>query len=129
MMVFDGLDFTSRVVKLRSRQIETCVICQAAALSSLSIPKVEEILNKINYNLFCGVSNYTDKSISVRLLDPSERISCTDYYQKMREEANKSHILIDTRSKCQFQICAIPNSISNLKICKFFCVPRFNIYY
>lgn len=134
MMIFDGLDFTTRVIKLRSRQAESCVMCRRVVVSSTSTSQtapltretIESTLNEFDYNQFCGVNNYTDKTVSVRLLSPTDRISCLDYYSNImvsekNQTATEQHLLIDTRPKCQFEICSLPNSISESESLWFYC--------
>lgn len=113
MMIFDGLDLTTRTIKLRPRQVDSCLMCKRRCQkqSKFSPQDIEDELSQLDYTQFCGVKNYDDKTVAVRLLDPRDRISCLDY-NRIIDEANKSHLLIDTRSNCQFQICSLPNSMS-----------------
>lgn len=112
MLIFDGFDFQSRVIKLRPRQLETCLMCKHAS-ESLTIEDVENIMENVDYNQFCGVSNYNDKTLDISVLDESKRVTCAQYNKEFLNESSKSHLLIDVRPKCQFKICALPNSISN----------------
>ena len=117
MLIFDGLDFQTRVVKLRPRQVETCAICRhMSERKALELDDVARILEEFDYALFCGVSNYNDKTPSVRLLDETRRITC-EHYKRLAEDAKrsatKSHLLIDVRPKCQFEICSLDESLSN----------------
>lgn len=117
MLIFDGLDFKTSIVKLRSRQTESCAMCRMISLSSCSqLPRevVAQKLTQFDYNQFCGMNNFTGMLPDVRLLEPSERVSCLEY-EKINQDANKNHILIDTRPKSQFQICSLSNSISNFQ--------------
>lgn len=111
MLVFDGFDFTTKIIKLRPKQADTCAMCKHSTCGDELPQRIESILDEFDYNQFCGVTNYNDKSVNVRVLGESERISGTEY-KKISEQSNKSHILIDTRPKCQFQICSLPNSLS-----------------
>lgn len=111
MLIFDGLDFQTRIIKLRPRQVDTCIMCQYAikAENNLSLEVVKEILDKFDYNQFCGVSNYNDKTLDIKVLGEEQRISCLNYKEILPER----HLLIDVRPKCQFKICRLPNSISS----------------
>ena len=117
MLIFDGLDFQTRIIKLRPRQVDTCPMCMPQP--GLSREKIAERLDKFDYNLFCGVSNYNDKSLNINILDEtSQRVTCMQYrdiistpsHDKIGDE--DSHLLIDVRPECQFKICALPKSLS-----------------
>jgi hypothetical protein len=104
MLLFDGLDFQTRIIKLRPKQIDSCLVCKQ---DNKSI----DILDKFDYNQFCGVSNYNDKTLEVKLLNiETQRISCLKYKEEM--QANNNHLLIDVRPTHEFQICSLSNSIS-----------------
>ena len=107
MLIFDGLDFQTRIIKLRPRQIENCIMCKNVN-QSLTNEKINDILSSFDYNFFCGVSNYNDKTLNISVLDETQRITCSEY-KALSEE---SHLLVDVRPKCQFQICSLPNSLS-----------------
>ena len=121
MLIFDGLDFTTRTIKLRPRQVNTCLMC-SKSLASLTRLEMSQLLDQFDYSSFCGVSNYNDKSLTVNLLDQeTERVTC-DFYNKNIYSVDKEtpHLLIDVRPKCQFNICSLDRSISKMKICLFF---------
>ncbi|CAF0902241.1 unnamed protein product [Brachionus calyciflorus] len=108
MMIFDGFDFLTRIIKLRPRQIETCLMCKSVlSRENLTKKDREEILENFDYIEFCGVSNYNDKSINISILSDKKRINCSDY-----KNFTESHLLIDVRPKCQFNICSLPNSLN-----------------
>ena len=111
-MIFDGFDFQTRVIKLRPRQSSTCLMCKRLTEAYLDSGICQEILDSFDYNQFCGVSNYNDKTNSLDILDKAhQRISC----QKFNEiQKLNDYLLIDVRSNCQFQICSLPNSLSNV---------------
>lgn len=112
MMIFDGFDLTTRTIKLRPKQVDSCLVCKPRSeKNSFSPQDIEYRLAQFDYNQFCGVKNFDDKTVAVKLLSPEERISCLDY-KKIIDEDKTSHLLIDTRPKCQFQICSLPNSMS-----------------
>jgi adenylyltransferase/sulfurtransferase len=103
MLIFDGLEFQTRIIKLRPKQTE-CIMC------SLQEKKTLDILEKFDYNQFCGVVNYNDKTLHISLLDSAtQRISCPKYKEISTSD---SHLLIDCRPQHEFQICSLPNSIS-----------------
>jgi adenylyltransferase and sulfurtransferase len=107
MLVFDGLDFEKRIIKLRPKQTNECLICSKYN-SELTKEAANSILESFDYNLFCGVSDYNDKSQRIHLLNnETERISCEEY--KNNDEA---HLLIDVRPKNEFKICSLSNSLS-----------------
>ena len=107
MMIFDGFDFTSRVIKLRPRQVDTCVMCQHA---NSNIDDRRKVLGSFDYTQFCGVTNYNDKGTNINILDwETQRVSCKDYNQLRGSE---EHLLIDVRPECQFKICSLPDSIN-----------------
>ncbi|RNA02359.1 adenylyltransferase and sulfurtransferase MOCS3-like [Brachionus plicatilis] len=107
MMIFDGLDFQTRIIKLRPRQIETCIMCQSATDTKLSQTDKNQILDKFDYSQFCGVSNYNDKSQNVTVLSDEKRVNCSEY-----KNVSEPHLLIDVRPKCQFNICSLPQSLN-----------------
>lgn len=105
LLIFDGFDFTTRVIKLRPRQLDTCVMCKQA---NSTVDDSKRFLESFDYAQFCGVSTYNDKGTTLSILDvQKQRISCRDY-----NELRESHLLIDVRPECQFKICALPNSIN-----------------
>jgi hypothetical protein len=117
MLIFDGLDFQTRIVRLRPRQIETCAMCKHLSLTmkrQLTHNEVSSIIESFDYNFFCGVQSYDDKTTSIKLLDDEkERVTCS-FYKEISIQAPHSHLLIDVRPKTQFNICSLPNSISKL---------------
>jgi len=119
MLIFDGLDFQTRIIKLRPRQIDTCVMCNvmckqtAPANRRLTHEEALSVIELFDYNLFCGVQSYDDKTTTIKLLDDEkERVTCA-FYKEISNQAYGSHLLIDVRPKTQFNICSLPNSISN----------------
>lgn len=112
MLIFDGLDFQTRIIKLRPRQTETCLMCKNAN-SKLTIEGIREILSSFDYTVFCGTSNFNDKSLNLNILDSkTERITCAQYKDIITQQESNTHMLIDVRPKCQFNICSLPNSLS-----------------
>lgn len=109
-MIFDGLDFLTRIIKLRPRQSENCLMCKTALDTNLSSNCKIQILDEFDYSQFCGVSNYNDKSQDIAVLSDDKRINCMEY-----KNLSDSHLLIDVRPKCQFNICSLPQSISKNK--------------
>ena len=104
MLIFDGLDFQTRTIKLRPKQPE-CLVCKNETKSI-------EILNSFDYNQFCGVKNYNDKALDIKLLDnDTQRIKCTQFNELVSNNSN--FMLIDVRPVHEFQICSLPNSLSS----------------
>ncbi len=71
MMLYDGLECSFRKVRLRKRQ-ENCKVCGLNP----------EITHLIDYEQFCG-RKADDKTPSLRLLDPEQRITVMvrEYFQ------------------------------------------------
>ncbi len=115
-MIFDGLDFQTRTIKLRPRQQETCLMCKSMIESKeLSDETVVSALNSFDYISFCGVLNYNDKTVDINILnEETERVSCHKYKEILDDSQSKDddHLLIDCRPQCQFKICALQNALS-----------------
>ncbi|KAJ2492132.1 hypothetical protein IWW37_001709 [Coemansia sp. RSA 2050] len=89
-----------RSIKLRSRK-PTCAVCG-------DIPTVREL---VDYAAFCG-SGPNDNAPDWKILDdPSQRVSCTEYYRVASDPTTK-HLLLDVRDETQFDICSLPNSLN-----------------
>ena len=101
--MFDGLMGTFRTIKLRPRQSQ-CAVCG----DNPSITKL------IDYQLFCG-SKADDKSCSIAILKPEERVTCSEY--KAITDAKTLHLLLDVREPVQFEICGFLNATSILNMC------------
>jgi adenylyltransferase/sulfurtransferase len=108
MLVFDGLDFQSRIIKLRQKQT-SCQMCSCLLDDKSNLQAIKSKLNSFDYSLFCGgISNYNDKSLNVSILDPtSQRLTCAQFSQIFKADAD---LLIDIRPECQFKICSLPFS-------------------
>lgn len=118
MLIFDGFDLQTRIIKLRPRQIETCVMCKHTTITKESNnnsdyrKSVENILNSFDYSQFCGVQNYNDKTYSINILNSdTQRITCLEYNEICNKNEEK-HLLIDVRPSCQYKICSLKNSIN-----------------
>ncbi|XP_065065078.1 adenylyltransferase and sulfurtransferase MOCS3-like [Rhopilema esculentum] len=96
LLMFDGLSGDIRTIKLRAKK-EDCPVCGKE-------PTIKELED---YELFCGCSA-TDKTRSLDLLTPEERISAQGYKKVLDGGAN--HILIDVRPQNEFSICAFKNA-------------------
>ena len=111
-MIFDGLEFQTRVIKLRERQINTCVMCKHSIANQNDVEKSKKIIESFDYNIFCSGVAYNDKTININLLDnKNQRITCIDY-KKIIDSIDTPHLLIDVRSRTQFEICSLPNAFS-----------------
>ncbi|KAF6032996.1 MOCS3 [Bugula neritina] len=99
LFLYDGLSFTTRVVKLRPRQ-PSCVVCG-------DTPSVTEL---VDYLEFCGVSSADDK-LSLNKSTGMSRISPTDFKNHYRDKS-KRHLLLDVRPCHEFDICKISHSIN-----------------
>ena len=86
----------SRVAKLRRKQND-CIVCSDQAV-------IHELQD---YEQFCG-SQATDKEFKLDLLSEDERISVNEY---ITINPN-TYILVDVRSKQEFEMCYINNSIN-----------------
>lgn len=98
MLLFDGLQGVTRTVKLRPRQ-PTCVVCG-------DNPTISKL---IDYEMFCG-SKADDKSHTLSLLEPQQRLTCTEY--KMLVDSGHTHLLVDVREPVEYEICCLGNSTS-----------------
>ena len=96
LLLYDGLSGMFVVVKLCGKQ-KDCIVCSDQAV-------IHELQN---YEQFCG-SQATDKEFKLDLLNKNERISVNKY---ITIDPN-THILVDVRSKQEFEICYINNSIN-----------------
>ena len=96
LLLYDGLSGMFRVIKLRGKQ-KDCTVCSDQAV-------IHELQD---YEQFCG-SQATDKEFKLDLLNDNERISVNEYITIDRD----THILVDVRSKQEFEICYINNSIN-----------------
>ena len=95
MLLMDAFSGSFRVVKLRPRKPD-CAVCGTA-------PSITQL---IDYVQFCG-SDPMDKTVPERVLFPHERISPLEYAQ-----ITETHLLLDVRARVQFDICALPGSVS-----------------
>jgi hypothetical protein len=133
MLVFDGLDFQTRIVKLRPRQTQSCLMCSRKQ-TSLNEHDIRGALDLFDYSLFCGgINDYNDKGVQIKLLDDlTERVSCNVYKEiiERQDQLNdfKTHLLIDVRPECQFKICSLPNSISKTQKLSTFGIMIFYFY-
>eukprot|EP01135_Chromosphaera_perkinsii_P004872 Nk52_evm5s302 gene=Nk52_evmTU5s302 len=98
MALFDASSCAFRHIKLRPRN-KLCASCG-------DVPSITEL---IDYEQFCGASA-TDKSHSLHVLSPDQRISCAAYRRAV--DAGEAHFLIDVRDDLQFDICHLPNSLN-----------------
>lgn len=109
MLLFDGLDFQTRIIKLRPKQSD-CLMCKHETKSL-------DLLKLFDYNHFCGVSNYNDKTLDLKILNnDTQRIECSKFKQIISntETSAASYMLIDVRPTHEFQICCLPNSLSKI---------------
>ncbi|KAI9708448.1 MAG: Urmylation protein [Bogoriella megaspora] len=101
-----------RTIRLRPRR-KNCTACSTqATVTAESLTR-----GSLDYALFCGILN------PVNVLQPSDRISATQYAQLLRQQqewnrnqssdqSRKEHILVDTREPVQFDLCSIPGSVN-----------------
>ncbi|KHN73745.1 Adenylyltransferase and sulfurtransferase MOCS3 [Toxocara canis] len=92
LFLFDGQRGETRNVRLRSRR-QDCSVCGLT-------PSVTQLTD---YALFCG-SSPDDKTPRVRILVPQERITASELAEM------NFPIIVDVRSKNQFQIAHLPNA-------------------
>jgi adenylyltransferase/sulfurtransferase len=98
MLLMDGLSGSFRTIKLRGKQ-DSCVVCGTS-------PTIVKILD--DYPAFCG-SPIQDKLPMIRLIPDKDRITVFQY-QNLK---NENHLLLDVRESMQYDICSLPNSLSN----------------
>lgn len=96
LYLFDAASGTNRTVKLRGKQSD----CMCSNLKNAKLCD--------NYEVFCG-SSATDKTPSVSLLGPNDRMTCQEYSVLHNQ---KNTLLVDVRPASQFEICNIPDSIN-----------------
>lgn len=101
LMLFSAYSFPQwRTMKMRGRK-STCAVC--GDQPSISRELIES--GGLDYSEFCG-----GHASMVRADEKTERISVQEY--KCIVDTGKPHSLVDVRVKEQFDICALPNSIS-----------------
>eukprot|EP00042_Codosiga_hollandica_P058129 m.872191 g.872191 ORF g.872191 m.872191 type:complete len:362 (+) comp59775_c1_seq6:2664-3749(+) len=96
MLLLDGFDGQLRTIKLRGRR-DTCVACGEN-------PAVTDF---IDYEEFVG-TRACDLTTEVKLLSSNERITCQDLQTQL--STSTPFVLVDTRPRVQFDICALPRS-------------------
>ncbi|KJE96184.1 molybdopterin synthase sulfurylase [Capsaspora owczarzaki ATCC 30864] len=101
LLLFDGTLGKFRSFKLRNRRPD-CAVCGDQ-------PTITRDL--IDYEAFCG-SAACDKTPSLKLLSPDERISCKDAEKLLRAATSTNPLLIDVRPRLQFNICSLPQFIN-----------------
>ncbi|XP_015112130.1 adenylyltransferase and sulfurtransferase MOCS3 [Diachasma alloeum] len=97
MLLFDGQQSTFRNIRLRSRD-PNCLVCGED-------PQITELLD---YEQFCG-SKANDKNPNLKLLKNDERITVKEYETVKNVH---SHLLIDVRSREEFEICSLEGSVN-----------------
>ncbi|XP_063704328.1 adenylyltransferase and sulfurtransferase MOCS3 [Culicoides brevitarsis] len=97
LLIYDALETTFRNVKLRGKK-NNCDVCGEN-------PSIKEL---IDYEQFCGMKA-TDKDSHLSILDSNERVTVEEFNAKYCEN---DHLLIDVRSKNEFEICQLPHSIN-----------------
>lgn len=96
LLLFDAAGTIFRNVRLRGKQ-ENCAVCSEH-------PIITEL---IDYEQFCGMKA-SDKDTKLSILPIDHRITVEEL-QKIR--ANKlKHLLIDVRTKNEFEICQLDNA-------------------
>lgn len=98
LLLFDGEKSTFRNVKLRGK-ISNCNICSMN-------PSITEL---VDYEQFCG-SQASDKDLKLKILESNERISVHDYKNLLDNQV--PHLLIDVRSRNEYEICRLESSIN-----------------
>lgn len=97
LLIYDALQTTFRTVKLRGRK-NNCDVCGEN-------PTICEL---IDYEQFCGMKA-TDKDSHLNILSPDDRITVEEFNEKF---LNNGNLLIDVRSKNEFEICQLPHAIN-----------------
>ncbi|OQR78895.1 adenylyltransferase and sulfurtransferase MOCS3-like [Tropilaelaps mercedesae] len=98
LMLFDGLSGSFRNIKLRSRD-RKCVVCG-------DNPSVREL---IDYETFCGTTA-CDYAPSLTLLQNEDRYTPEEFRTKLLNDSSTR--VVDVRSKDEFDLCHIPDSIN-----------------
>jgi len=97
LLLFDGLNGSFRNIKLREKK-KDCAVCG----TNPSIKILQD------YEQFCG-TKASDKERNLALLNRDQRITAKDF----ADTASKHpHILIDVRSKVEYEICSLNESIN-----------------
>jgi adenylyltransferase/sulfurtransferase len=99
LWLFDGFDGRTRTISLREKMTR-CAVCGEN-------PTVTELQD---YELFCG-SSATDKTPSLSLLSPEDRLSVRNYCS-VRQETGNVPTLIDTRPPLEFETCHLPEALN-----------------
>ncbi|XP_017875776.1 adenylyltransferase and sulfurtransferase MOCS3 [Ceratina calcarata] len=99
LLLFDGLETKFRNISLRAKNVN-CAVCGEH-------PTIHKL---IDYEEFCG-AKATDKDPKLNLLQKDERITVEEY-NKTLKLGTKVHMLIDVRSREEFEICHLENSIN-----------------
>ncbi|XP_025090716.1 adenylyltransferase and sulfurtransferase MOCS3-like [Pomacea canaliculata] len=100
LLLFDALDCSTRIIKLRPRQA-SCAVCGDA-------PSIRHL---IDYEQFCG-ARATDKDHEKRVLPPSSRITAVEYHELLMNTV--PHVLIDVRMPVELNICCLPHPAQNV---------------
>eukprot|EP00731_Ephydatia_muelleri_P023565 Em0015g1148a len=96
LLLFDAHSGDFRIVTLRPRN-KQCVVCG-------DNPSIREL---IDYEQFCG-SGPNDKTPSIHLLTPADRITCADY--KCMMDQGVPHLVIDVRESTEYTMCRLEHS-------------------
>lgn len=96
LILFDGINSIFRNVKLRGKS-SNCEVCV----------EPRKISQLIDYEQFCGM-RASDKDLKLQLLPENQRISVEKLYENL--QSNEQHLLIDVRSKNEYEICRLERS-------------------
>ncbi|KAK7485016.1 hypothetical protein BaRGS_00023794 [Batillaria attramentaria] len=101
LMLFDALDCSSRVIKLRPRQVH-CPVCGDSP----------SITHLIDYEQFCG-ARATDKDQEKTVLPVNSRVTAKEYQTMV--SIGQQHVLLDVRLPVEMDICQLPHPAITLR--------------
>lgn len=96
LLLFDGLEGSSRVVKLRPRRKEA----------------TESVTHLVDYVQFCGAAATDKDAAGLNILDrEKDRISVEQLSNLTSEKASK-FLLVDVRTEPEVEMCALPQTVN-----------------
>ncbi|KAF6210338.1 hypothetical protein GE061_013442 [Apolygus lucorum] len=98
LLLFDGEQTIFRTIKIRGKS-ESCAACGTK-------PTITQL---IDYEQYCGAPA-NDKERRLQLVEKSERVTPHELNEAIRN--GEPALMIDVRSRIEFEMCSIPGSIN-----------------